>query len=250
MSENKPISASEKMKGPLRGEPGEQRTHPVLVMLAGFLSAFVLIGCCLCGGGLYWFRPEIREDAVQAERLLREIVEIRIPESFQPFGTIEWNVAYALRLRGVYFERFVGDGVIALVEANSRFGNHEDVRRHIRQTMLKKGGGGTPLVINDNDTTVRMFKIRGKDVPFLFEIGHDPAQPNSKFHLVEGVFDGKHGQVMLSVRVDAGHWDEPSIIAMIESIGRPTDAIGGDSSQMPGGSERSGEAVDGGQANP
>ncbi|MCA8998848.1 MAG: hypothetical protein KDA80_17750 [Planctomycetaceae bacterium] len=223
MSEKKPVSASEKMKAARPGDPDEQKAHPLLVLLAGFASAFLLIGCCVCGGGLYWFRPEIHESPDRAREVTSEIVEITVPESYQPKGTIEWNIAYTMSLRGSYYERFIGDGLISLVEVNSRLGTHEDVRRHIRQTLLSKGGGGTPLVVNDSETTVRMFKVRGKEIPFTFEVGQDPAEPSRKFRLVEGVFDGKQGQVLLSVRVDEDHWDETAIVKMLESIGVPTE---------------------------
>ncbi len=193
------------------------RANPMMVLAAGGFSMLLLGMCCVCGGAFWWFKPDITEDPVQAEQMLTELVDIKIPESYQPHGTITWNVAFAMNLRGVYYERFIGDGVLALVEVTSRFRNDEDVRRHMRQTLLEKGGGGVSLVIDAAQTRKHTFIIRGEEIPFTFEIGRDPPTGNI-FHLVEGVFEGKQGDILLELRVQDEHWDEQSILDMLQSL--------------------------------
>jgi len=194
--------------------------HPLMVLFAGVLSTLFLGGCCVCGGAMWWFRPVINEDPNLAHELLPQIVDIQIPDAYQPHGTIEWNVAFMLDVRGVYFERFIGDGTLTIVEVNSRFHGDDDVRRHIRQTLLEKGGGGAPLVIDDSETQRVEFPIRGMQVPFTIEIGRDPPT-GTAFYILEGAFPGDQGEVLLSVRVDEDHWEEKTIFDMIRSISAP-----------------------------
>jgi hypothetical protein len=217
MTGSPPSSASDKMKRIPSDE--ERRTHPVLVLLAGFLSALLLLMACVCGGALWWFRPQIHDDPQRARELVAEIIDIEIPESFVPRGTIEWNLAFAIGLRGAYYERFVGDGQLTVVEVTSRMATDDDVRRHIRRTLLEKGGGGAPLVVDPSDSRTMVFEISGQETPFTFDIGRDP--PSGRvFHLAEGVVNGKSGLVLLAVRVNEEHWDEDVIVEMIRSIGR------------------------------
>ena len=198
-------------------------THPVLILVAGFVSAFMLLFCCVCGGAAWWFRPEIHDDPNRAAEVVAEIVDITIPETYQPQGTIEWNVAYAMSIRGAYYERFAGDGLLTIVEVNSRLRSEEDVRRHIRETLIRKGGGGTPLIIDDSETKKVEVEIRGGFVPFTFEIGRNPTL-SENFHIVEGVFEGKSGDVLLAMRVNEDDWEEQSIIDMLNSIGDTASA--------------------------
>lgn len=195
-----------------------QPAHPMLVLIAGFASAVLLFFCCACGGAIWWFQPEIHEDPDRARQLVNEMIEIQIPDSYQPKGTIEMNAAYMLSLRGAYYERFVGDGLLTLIEVNSRFQAEEDIRNHIRQTLMEKGGGGTPLVVDPSDAKTVQIAINGQQVPFKFEIGRDPPSGRT-FHVVEGVFPGNNGQILLAMRVNEDNWEETSIVDMLQSIG-------------------------------
>lgn len=196
----------------------------MLVLIAGFVSAILLFFCCACGIATWWFRPEIYEDSERARQLVEKMVDIRIPDSYQPKGTIEWNIAFAMSVRGAYYERFVGDGLLTLIEVDSRFRSDDDVRRHIRQTLMDKGGGGTPLIVDDSQTKRIEVVIHDEYVPFTFEIGRDPPSGRT-FRIVEGVFEGKTGEVLLAMRVNEDNWEESSIIDMLQSIGRPPEAV-------------------------
>ena len=194
-------------------------SNPILVLMTGFLAALLLGACVLCGGAIWWFRPQIEHDAARTEQMLKEIVQIQIPDTaYQPAGTIEWNVAFTMNVRGVYYERFIGDGLLMIVEVSSPFREDQDVQRHIRDTLLEKGSGGTPLLVDDAETKRMLFPVGGDDIPFTFEIGRDP--PSGRvFRMVEGVFAGKSGEVLLALRVDEDHWDEQSVVAMLQSLG-------------------------------
>lgn len=194
-------------------------THPILILIAGFVSAVLLFFCCACGGAFWWFRPEVYEDPIRAEQLTSEIIDVQLPATYRPKGTIEMNVLYALRVRGVYYERIVGDGILTLIEVNSRFQADEDVRLHIRQTLMEKGGGGTPLIMDEAAAKSVQVDINGKPVTFSFEVGSEPPPSHRMYHIVEGVFTGKQGEVLLAMRVSDDDWEETSVIDMLQSIG-------------------------------
>lgn len=202
MSESKELTPSEKMRAALPDEP-RSRIRPWLGVLTGILSTVLFIGCCLCGLSFWWFRPLIKENPDQARTFTQQMVDISIPEPFQAQGLIDWNLAFLMHLRGVYYQRYVGDGVLTLLEINTRLSHDESIRQHIRKTLLKEGPGGTELVIDRSQTHRELFEIAGQQVPFTFEVARDGSDLT---HLVEGVFDGKSGQVLLSLRVDDLHW--------------------------------------------
>jgi len=248
MSDSKDLTASEKMRAALPDEP-KSRLRPWLAVLTGAVFGCLIIGCCVCGVGIWWFRPLIRENPDQAKTLTQQMVDIVIPEPFQAHGLIDWNLAFVMHLRGVYYQRYVGDGVLTLLEINTRLSHDDTIRRHIRKTLLEEGSGGTELIVDHSQTHRENFVIAGVQVPFTFEVARNG---NEVFHLVEGVFDGKNGQILLSLRVDDLHWkneddfqagdsapDNQSIPIwvrrMIQSIGQPAqpNAVPETSSPVP-----------------
>ncbi|WP_437192834.1 hypothetical protein [Planctomicrobium sp. SH527] len=204
-------------------ENRSRRWHPVVIFLMGLLPLILVASGCLCGIGVWWFRPITSQNAERVHQLVDQMVSISIPETFVPRGTIEWNIAFVMRLRGVYYERLVGDGVLSLVEVNSRLPNDDSVRQHIRETLLEEGSSGTMLVIDKQKTRKQVFELAGESVTFTFDIARD-VRTNELFHLVEGVFQGNSGQVLLSLRVDSTRWmDEPASLDVqtdIESANR------------------------------
>jgi hypothetical protein len=215
MAEN---TASEKaaLKVP---HPEGDRMHPAYAVMLGFVLAFLVLVCGVCGGAMWWFRPQIVENSEAARELTRDIIEITLPRNYQPKGTIVWNVAYTMRIRGAYYELFAGDGVLTILEVQSRFRAEEDIRRHIRQTLLEKGGGGAELVIDDQKTVQKLFTVRGQEVPFLFQIGEDRTRRDHRYHLVEGVFEGQNGEVLIALRIDADSWNETEVEQILRSLG-------------------------------
>jgi hypothetical protein len=215
MSESKDLTPSEKMRTAIPPAP-ESRRLPLLYFATGLLTSILLGACCICGIGVWWFRPQIHDNPERAKQLTAQIVDIHIPEAFQPRGTIEWDVAFLLKLRGVYYERYVGDGTLTLVEVRGRFTSEESIHRHIRQTLLEEGAGGSELTIDRSKTQREIVKISGQEIPFTFDIARDP-RTNEVFHLVEGSFEGRHGPVLLSLRIDDAHWKDEVALQPTES---------------------------------
>ncbi|WP_437186596.1 hypothetical protein SH668x_003752 [Planctomicrobium sp. SH668] len=203
MSDSKELSPSEKMRTALNHEHRESKVRPLLAVLVGVVTTLLLISCCLCGIAAWWFRPSLSENPDLAKSLTREIINIEIPEVFQPQGAIEWNLAFLVRLRGAYYQRYVGDGVLTLLEVSTRFSTDETIRRHIRKTMLEEASGGTELIVDPQQTHQEIFKVGNQQVIFTFEVAKENSQV---FHLVEGVVTGKRGDVLVCLRVDHLHW--------------------------------------------
>ncbi|SFH59216.1 hypothetical protein [Planctomicrobium piriforme] len=210
MNSSKELTPSEKMRSALPDEPKTRRSHPIVIFLTGLLTTALLASCCVCGIAAWWFRPQVNENPERARELTAQIVSISIPEAFQPKGTIEWNLGFLMRLRGAYYERLVGDGVLTLLEVNTRLANDDSVRRHVVDTLLEEGSSGTSLVIEKAKTRKETFEIAGEPVVFTIELARDP-RTGSTFHLVEGVFNGNAGQVLLAMRVDANHWQDEAV---------------------------------------
>jgi len=219
MIESKDLTPSEKMRAALPDDARDSRIRPWLAVLTGVISAFLVMGCCLCGVGIWWFRPLLQEDPEQARVLTQQMVDIQIPEAFQPRGLIDWNLAFAMHLRGVYYQRYVGDGVLTLLEINTRLSHDETIRNHIRKTLLEEASGGTELVIDHSQTHREVMDVIGQQVPFTFEVAR---HGNNMYHLAEGVFTGKSGEVLLSLRVDDLHWKNELDFAAADKGAIPT----------------------------
>ncbi len=205
MSAPKELSPSEKMRAALPESSANKTTPPILFFLTGLLTTVFLVACCVAAIALWWIRPITYQDPERAKDLTNRIVSIAIPDSFVPRGTIEWNVAFLMRLRGVYYERLVGDGVLSLLEVNTRLANDDSVRRHIRETLLEESSRGITLVVDPTKHQKETLIINGEPVMFSLDTAHDP-RTNESFRLVEGVFQGNSGQVLLALRVDSNRW--------------------------------------------
>ena len=186
-------------------------------------SLFLGVGFLICGGigvGMYWFRPTFKEGGAAAEKLTPELLTLNVPPSFQPVGTIEWNVAHLITMRGVYYDVLPSgadthSGLFMLLEVDSRFGDDVTVRKHIQSVLFEEGAGGSPVVIiNGRDVE---YTVRQDKTPFRITLGKIPNTENLVC-LVQGVVPGKHGDVMIGLRVPKEDWDEEGFIRMLGSI--------------------------------
>ncbi len=209
MASSKDLTPSEKMRAANPKKDAARQARPILYFLLGLLTMVMLGACCFAGVAVWWFRPLTSENPEVALKVTQEIVSIEIPDTFVPRGTIQWNIAFLMRLRGVYYERLVGDGVLTLLEVNTKLANDDNIRRHIRDTLLQESTSGTTLVIDPSRSRKETIQVAGEPVMFDLDVAQDPRTSES-FHLFEGVIQGKSGQVLLALRVDSNRWlDEP-----------------------------------------
>lgn len=202
-------------------EAGSARNVLSTIASTMFFGGLLLI-CGLCAGGLYFFQPDVRDDPAAVEPVMSEMLDITVPPQFKPGGVIEWNWAFALSMRGVYYEMpdAESEGMLTFLQVQSRWGTEDPgVKEHIRQALQEKGGGVRELELVESETK--------EDWPgdFTAETRRDPATDQT-YRLIEGVVDGKTGPVWIGIRVREQweldnhelEWDDAIAKEMVESI--------------------------------
>jgi len=202
------------------------RNTPATVVIL-FLAVGSTSICGICGGALYYFQPHVSDDAADVAALMPEILTISIPATpddgavqFRPRGTIRWNLAFLMTLRGVYFETVDAeqDGVLMFIEVDGSSLDKPNVRSHVEKVLREREGGGALLQPTGTAET-RSLLVRDGLVDFTFESGLDPAT-SDVYRLVSGVVTGNRGgEVLLGLRIkQAAPWDDALAERMIESI--------------------------------
>lgn len=191
-----------------------------------FLSIGSIAICGICGGALYYFQPHVTEDPDAVAALMVELVTIDVPQSetskvrFHPRGTIEWNLAYMMSLRGAYYETVdpQQDGVLMFLEVTGASLQKPDVRTHIDRMLSERGGAGPPLKPSGHPD-YRVLTVRGQPAEFTFETAVDPATKDS-YRLISGVVVGNRWHdVLITLRIkSAAPWDDSVAVRMLESI--------------------------------
>ena len=210
MSETGKSADVEKIRTPARPAKGGWG----MIFSTLFGGAFLVL-CVACGLGLYSFRPVIHASPEAAVEAQQSALDIQVPKIFVPKGTIDWNVAFLLQMHGAYFEHSLADGEIVLLHADSRFFSSQELRDHVRTTLLDKGGTGVPL--KRDDVSFREIMIQNQPVKFRFEKGRSPTS-DKPYYVVDGVVPGKTGEVLIGIRLEADAWDESQMMGMLESI--------------------------------
>ncbi|MCA9053542.1 MAG: hypothetical protein KDA75_06880 [Planctomycetaceae bacterium] len=174
-------------------------------VLSTLLTLLLLALCGLCGIGLYYFRPQVDDDLVRVNVVKAEMLSLNVPDEFEPRGTIEWDFFWLVLMRGVYYELPAGDGMLMLLQVDSRLMDETDVREHVERTLQEKGGGGLPLTIISSQDRTEM--INGQPVVFRERVGESPSD-KSRYRLIEGVVDGNAGKVLIAFRIAEDVWEE------------------------------------------
>ncbi|QDU38807.1 hypothetical protein Mal4_31370 [Maioricimonas rarisocia] len=205
--------SSEGANSPDGESPGTPRW---VVFLLAALGVTLVAICGVCGGGLYYFSPELANDPEQAVALTDQIATVDVPEPFQPAGIIDWNLAFVMQMRGAYYEIPPDDGLLMLIAVRGPLVRQESIRDHVDRTLRETGGGATPLV-TDESATRQISTAAGSEVPFEFEKATDP-DTGAAYRIVEGVVTGPDGSVLVALRVKQEQWNEQSIVEMLRSI--------------------------------
>ncbi len=188
----------------LRGLSQPQPRSRWTTVLATLTVVALLCLCGFCGGGMFYFRPQLSEDASRVSLVEAEMLRIAVPAAFEPRGTIEWDVFRVALMRGVYYELPGGDGMFMLLQVDSGLMEEEDVREHVERTLREKGGRGEPLTITATED--HTFTIRDSNVTFRYRRGTSPVD-DTEYRLVEGVVDGNTGKVLLAFRIAEDAWE-------------------------------------------
>ncbi len=212
MSRDRPASIEIRQNDPAR------RPNLFATVSAGLGASLLGLACCLCGGGLFFFQPEVHDDPSAVPTLMDQMLDVTVPATFAPGGTIEWNVATAMSLRGAYYEYVTGDGVLMFIEVQQSLATGPDVAAHVDRVLHEKTHGAPELVIDDQASDVREVLVQGELRPFQFDTASDPAT-EKEYRLIGGVVSGRSGPVLIRLRVPlTEEWNDATAVAMLESV--------------------------------
>lgn len=207
------------------GDAAGRRASPVTVAVL-FLSVGSIAICGICGGALYYFQPHVVENPDAVAILMGELVTIDVPQAetspvrFRPRGSIEWNLAYMMSLRGAYYETVdpQQDGVLMFLEVTGASLQKPDVRAHIDRMLRERGGAGPQLKPNGRPD-YRVLTVRGQPAEFTFETAVDPVTKED-YRLINGIVTGNRWHdVLITLRIkSAPPWNDSVAVGMIESI--------------------------------
>lgn len=192
----------------------DERPSRFWIVLTTLGVAGLVAGICVCSFGLYLFRPVFSHDPSHVRELTDDLVAIELGDTWQPGGTIEWNVLWLVMFRGAYYEWSEANGQLAIVAVDGRVLDQEDVRKHVVR-QLQEAGGTAAIVIEQEK--IKDIPIDGQPVPFVFQVGTETTS-EVPIRLVEGVVEGPRGPVLIALRMDEALWDEQKILHLLSSI--------------------------------
>lgn len=217
------MSIHEDWKSPEAPKPGMSTATKVLLAL-GVFGGLALLVCC--GGGIF-VAMKARDFAqnLAADRP-GKIVEIELPPGYEEGQTVD---VIFMRM-AIHEKEGNSDSSIVLMEFNKAMlgGVKADQQRAQMRLQLQQQQQqrGKQRNIQVEKSEERTFTVCGKEVPFEFNVGKDDR--GKLVHEVSGVFETKHGLVMLLVVADEADYDEAAVVKMIESIREPAEDEGMD----------------------
>src|SRR5690606_9689767 len=111
------------------------------------------------------------EDPEVVRQRLQDVVEIEIPDQYNPLVTTAMDLI-VFRMRLFVYERADGDGQLLLIEANRPLAEmRSGIEPQMRQAIPQDGQQPRELTITESEE--RQFEIRGQTVSFTFAKGTD-----------------------------------------------------------------------------
>lgn len=184
------------------------------LILAGIGGVMSLVCCGVTGYMFYLFKPTIAETDPDVRTLAAEIADLRIPADFRgKLGIKMDNSLMAMRVCS--FEHKDGRGVLQLSEMKVKVGDPQKQEADLKQQMRQQGAAEL-RTLNIESSETREITIRGQPVSFTFAVGQD-SSTSTKYHEVQGQFQGKNGLATLHLQVEDEVWDETAIVEMLEA---------------------------------
>lgn len=195
-------------------EGGAQR--PKKQGMSTFLKVVIFLGCIAgggvllcCGGGAWWINSIQTENPQEVIARTKEMVDIEIPDDFQPQKGMNANV-FGFKMKLAVYKLKSADGMLMLMSMSAAEANQDAQMRNVLQGEVAKN-----LTINNLKT--RKFEVRGEIVDFKFAQSEN-MDNGDPWRQVTGTFAGKEGTVMLMLQIEEEAYDEDVVIKMIESI--------------------------------
>jgi hypothetical protein len=189
--------------------------------MKAFLILIAILGtCCVlcCGvGGFFAYQsfPKVSQNAADVDAARDEIAKIDLPKGFQPEHTIKVD-NFFMTLIAVEYRDPAIDGHFSLAEMQLKFGEASERDQAMRQQLERQGFGAFKNLRNAKSET-KSIEIKGQECSISIKRGEDPGS-KKKMVQVQGVFDGKHGPVSISLEMDAKAFKEEAIVKMLEGI--------------------------------
>jgi len=189
----------------------------------------IIFGCLavLCCAGLIlitryagtYLEDAFTDDPVKVERHRAELLDIEIPEAFEPQGSMNMSIPLTDQsfMSMVIYADDQG-GSIVLMSMGDTFADMSDVdmEQEMKDAMREQGMGPTDENI-DWEVQQKKFTIEGETVTFTYRIARGAEGEAERFEVV-GTVPGKRGPVLIMISADAQSITEEDIDAVIESI--------------------------------
>jgi hypothetical protein len=204
--------------------PAEERPARGCRRQATFFGLFgaltLAVFCGVCGlFGYLLFVPGIYQTPAEIAPITQEIVDVQVPDVFQPRLAMKWdNSLYAARLS--MYQHQQGRGALQFTEIAVKVGDKAVAEAQLKQQMSQQDAMDEIKVLKVESSQSREFLVRGQPVKFTFEAGEDVSS-STRYHQVTGQFVGKNGPAALVLQMEDDVWDEAVVVEMLESMGRP-----------------------------
>jgi len=198
-------------------------TLKVILILMTLVGGLFLL--CCCGVGFTIYRGfESTEDPADVRRVSSEIVEIDVPDNYQPELAFELKIPFYYSIKMAKY-RITSEinagadlnayGMLVLMEVDVLQGEVDAEQELGKRLAGQRGQQNRDLKINS--TEMRNFQIRGQDAQFLFQ---DATERNTQieFMQITGSFPGKNGTAILMLQIKKEDYHEEEVVRMIESI--------------------------------
>ena len=200
----------------------------VLLVLGGIFG----LCCLLCCGGVItlaikgpklmenYMDEAMSEDPVVIAQRRVELLEIDIPESFQPKGSMDIVVPFVDKrfMMVVAYEGDPPSNSIVLVGLGDSFSGMSPEEMEIKiKESLEKEGLGQPENDANLETKTKNFTIGGRKTTFVYGTEVDEEGKATRFH-VTGTVRGKQAPVFVMITADADQFSEEDLDEIIESI--------------------------------
>ncbi len=190
------------------------------------LGALALVVCCGGASILAWrFGSAAKDfmanmatsDPAEIRRQTKEMLNIAIPEQFQPMQGMNM-VAFRMLMFQTDTAADGSSGMLMLMELPmQQMGvNAEEQERELRKSMQQQQANQG---LTQTNSETRDIQIRGEPIAFEFSEGTNSSQgQDKKIHMVGGVVRGNRGPVMIQFTLPEEQYDEAEVIETLQSI--------------------------------
>jgi hypothetical protein len=198
-----------------------------LLLALGIIFLVCVLVCCGGGGILAYLvsqdvKGKISDDPVVIAKQRSEILDVEIPESFEPAISVDGTVPLVgthLMTLVVYAGESPDDSLV-FVEVGEMLSSmpQQEMDQQIEDS-LRQQGVGQPTPGTEWDTTEKEFEIDGRPTKFIYRTAKNEDGDPTRFH-VTGTVDGNRGPVVVIISANAETFSEEQIDQVIETINK------------------------------